>query len=180
MSLILAIDAGTTGVTAQLVDERGAVAGRGYHEFEQHFPAAGWVEHHPEQIWQATLASVRDALDQAGAGVPGGAHPVAIGVTNQRETVVFWNRSDLTAPRPAIVWQDRRTATLLDSPKFAAAAEKVRTKTGLPMDPYFSSSKLLWVKQNDPKTWRAVEAGQVAVGTVDSYLIARILSLIHI
>lgn len=174
MNLILAIDAGTTGVTAQLVNERGAVAGRGYHEFEQHFPAAGWVEHHPEQIWQATLASVRDALAQASAGVPDGAHPVAIGVTNQRETVVFWNRSDLTAPRPAIVWQDRRTAKLLDSPKFAAAAEKVRTTTGLPMDPYFSSSKLLWVKQNDPKTWRAVEAGQVAVGTVDSYLIARI------
>src|SRR5215471_3962407 len=101
---VLAIDAGTT-----------AVAARGYTEFPQHYPRPGWVEHDPEEIWQATLAACRQALDQAGAGHPGGAAsrvpPVScLGITNQRETAVIWDRASLAAPRPAIVWQDRRTA----------------------------------------------------------------------
>ena len=169
--LILSIDAGTTGVTAQLVGADSVAVGRGYSEFEQHFPQPGWVEHDPEQIWQATLVAVAGALKEAGveAGAVG-----AIGITNQRETAVFWSRKTLAAPRRAIVWQDRRTSDLLSDAKFAAAREWVRQATGLPLDPYFSSSKILWVKRNDPKTWRSIESGQVAIGTVDSYLIARI------
>jgi glycerol kinase len=169
--LILSIDAGTTGVTAQLVGADSVAVGRGYCEFEQHFPQPGWVEHDPEQIWQATLAAVGAALELAGVG----SHAVgAIGITNQRETAVFWSRKTLAAPRKAIVWQDRRTADLLTDAKFADAREWVRESTGLPLDPYFSSSKILWVKRNDPKTWRSIDSGQVAIGTVDSYLIARI------
>ncbi len=170
-ALILAIDAGTTVVTVQLVDGHRRVVGRGYSEFEQHFPQPGWVEHDPEQIWQAVQASGQLALKTA--GVEAGA-VTAIGITNQRETVVFWDRKTLQAPRRAIVWQDRRTADVLSEPKFAACAEQVRQLSGLPLDPYFSSSKLLWVKRNQPEVWAAIEAGQTAVGTVDSYLVARL------
>ena len=169
--LILSIDAGTTGVTAQLVGADSVAVGRGYSEFEQHFPQPGWVEHDPEQIWQATLAAVSGALEAAGVTADAVG---AIGITNQRETAVFWNRATLQAPRKAIVWQDRRTADLLTDAKFADAREWVRQATGLPLDPYFSSSKILWVKRNDPNTWRSIDSGQVAIGTVDSYLIARI------
>src|SRR4051812_21761357 len=96
---VLAIDAGTTGVTALVVDEQGSVAARGYQEFPQHFPRPGWVEHEPEEIWQATLAACRAALDTAAVPV------AAIGITNQRETAVLWERGSLAAPRRAIVWQ---------------------------------------------------------------------------
>lgn len=168
---ILAIDAGTTGVTAQLIDANGLLLGRGYCEVEQHFPQPGWVEHNPEQIWQATLASVRGALEQAGVK-PG--EVLAIGITNQRETVALWDRQSLASPTNAIVWQDRRTANLLDTDDFRAAAGWVRELTGLPLDPYFSSSKLLWIKRNLPQVWAGVESGATAVGTIDSYLVARI------
>ena len=105
---VLAIDAGTTGVTALVVGEDGRVAGRGYQEFAQHFPRPGWVEHEPEEIWGATLAACRDALDVA-------PHPpTAVGITNQRETAVLWDRRTLAAPRRAIVWQDRRTTSVCD------------------------------------------------------------------
>src|SRR5205807_4928506 len=104
---VLAIDAGTTGVTALLVTENGRIENRGYQEFPQHFPQPGWVEHAPEEIWQATLSACRDALR-------GQAEPVAIGITNQRETAVLWDRRTLAAPRRAIVWQDRRTTAVCD------------------------------------------------------------------
>ncbi|MFM6980902.1 MAG: FGGY family carbohydrate kinase [Micrococcales bacterium] len=165
---ILAIDAGTTGVTALIIDEQGKTVGKGYQEFEQHFPQPGWVEHDPEQIWQATLEATKTAIDQAKQ------EPDCIGITNQRETVVLWNRDDLKAPTRAIVWQDRRTANLLDEAKFQKNAAAVQEITGLKLDPYFSSSKLLWIKRNLPEIWNQVEAGRVAVGTVDSYLIARL------
>ena len=173
--LILSIDAGTTGVTAQLVNESGVAVGRGYSEFEQHFPKPGWVEHLPEQIWQATLAAVRAALASGnnGAGVSA-AQVKAIGITNQRETVVVWERQTLDSPCPAIVWQDRRTADILSDSKFADAAELVRQATGLPLDPYFSSSKFLWIKRNLPDVWAGVTSGRFALGTIDSYLLARI------
>src|SRR3954453_11251748 len=100
---VLAIDAGTTGVTALLVTAEGTIAARGYEEFAQHFPRPGWVEHEPEQIWQATLSACRQALSA------GGEPPTAIGITNQRETAVLWDRRSLAVPRRAIVWQDRRT-----------------------------------------------------------------------
>jgi glycerol kinase len=106
---VLAIDAGTTGVTALVVTVDGRIAARGYEEFPQHFPQPGWVEHEPEQIWQATLSATRQAL----AAVDGDA-PTAVGITNQRETAVLWDRRTLAAPRRAIVWQDRRTTAVCD------------------------------------------------------------------
>ena len=164
---ILAIDAGTTGVTALVIDRDGRTIARAYSEFEQHFPHPGWVEHDPEQIWQAVLSVVRKAIAESPEP------PTCIGITNQRETVVLWDRLTLKSPVNAIVWQDRRTAELLGDEKFAEAAERVQRLTGLPLDPYFSSSKLLWIKRNHPEIWRGVEAGSVAVGTVESYLVAR-------
>lgn len=164
---ILAIDAGTTGVTAMLVDTNGKPIASEYCEFEQHYPQPGWVEHEPEDIWQAALASVKNLLAKTGVS------PVAIGVTNQRETVVLWDKQTLKSPTRAIVWQDRRTAEMLAEDSFVQAAERVRTLTGLPLDPYFSASKLLWIKRNHPDIWRGVEAGVTAFGTVESYLVAR-------
>src|SRR5216683_3192001 len=119
---VLAIDAGTTGVTALVVAPDGTLAGRGYQEFRQHYPEPGWVEHLPEGIWQAALGACAQALDAAGPAGPaggGGASAAAaaaavscVGITNQRETAVIWDRATLAAPRRAIVWQDRRTAQL--------------------------------------------------------------------
>ncbi len=164
---ILAIDAGTTGVTALVIDRDGRTIARAYSEFEQHFPQPGWVEHDPEEIWQAVLSVVRTAISESPEP------PMCIGITNQRETVVLWDRLTLKSPVNAIVWQDRRTAELLGDEKFAEAAERVQRLTGLPLDPYFSASKLLWIKRNHPEIWRGVEAGSIAVGTVESYLVAR-------
>jgi glycerol kinase len=161
---VLAIDAGTTGVTALLVDETGAVGRRGYAEFAQHFPRPGWVEHNPEEIWQATLTACRSALD----GQP---TPTALGITNQRETAVLWDRTTLAAPRNAVVWQDRRTADICT--RLQAHEPRVSELTGLRLDPYFTGTKLTWLAENDP-SWPSVEAGDTVIGTVDSYLIARL------
>jgi glycerol kinase len=158
---ILAIDAGTTGITTVVVAHDGSVVAQGYKEFEQHYPQPGRVEHKPEQIWAATLASVKQALEKTTT------LPTAIGITNQRETLVLWDKTTLQAPRPAIVWQDRRTVEL------GFDGNRVKQITGLPLDPYFTSSKLLWVKRNEPSIWAGVEQGRTAVGTIDSYLIAR-------
>ncbi|GAB3302519.1 glycerol kinase GlpK [Epidermidibacterium keratini] len=165
---VLAIDAGTTGVTALVVDEDGTVTGRGYREFPQLFPRPGWVEHEPDAIWSATLTAVRQAIKQAPEP------PTALGITNQRETVVVWDRRTLTAPRPAIVWQDRRTAAICDELREAGHEDEVRRLTGLRLDPYFSATKLVWLQRNEPDTWEGIESGRYAIGTVDSYLIARL------
>lgn len=162
---ILAIDAGTTGVTVLVVDEDGAITSRGYAEFEQHFPKPGWVEHEPEAIWQAVIRSTRQALTNS-QGIR------AIGITNQRETLVVWNRQDLTAPRKAIVWQDRRTSAIVE--RLSELGETVRAKTGTGLDPYFTSTKLVWLRENEPEVWAGIEAGILAVGTLDSYLVARL------
>ncbi|HTX85262.1 MAG TPA: glycerol kinase GlpK [Streptosporangiaceae bacterium] len=166
---VLAIDAGTTGVTALIVTEEGTLAGRGYQEFRQYFPRPGWVEHLPEGIWQATLAACAQALEAAGSP------PVAcVGLTNQRETAVIWDRTTLAAPRRAIVWQDRRTAAICDRLRESGAEPRVALLTGLRIDPYFTATKLTWLAENEPDTWAGVEDGTLAVGTVDSYLIARL------
>ena len=167
---ILALDAGTTGVTALVVSETGSVISRGYREFLQYFPSPGLVEHDPEEIWQATLAAATEAISQTTASLS------AIGITNQRETVVVWDKQTLRSPRKAIVWQDRRTADLVQDLKTQGLEPRVRKLTGLGLDPYFSSSKLLWLCQNEPKLWRGVQEGSVLIGTVDSYLIARLTS----
>ena len=164
---VLAIDAGTTGVTALVISADGAVTGRGYEEFPQFYPEPGWVEHLPEGIWQATLAACGQALD--GADPPG-----CVGITNQRETAVIWDRATLVAPRRAIVWQDRRTAGICARLRDQGHEPRVAELTGLRLDPYFTATKLTWLAEHEPALWADVTAGSLAVGTVDSYLIARL------
>jgi glycerol kinase len=166
---VLAIDAGTTGVTALIVTDGGTVAGRGYQEFRQYFPQPGWVEHLPEGIWQATLGACTQAL--ATAGNPA---VTCVGITNQRETAVLWDRTTLAAPHRAIVWQDRRTAAICDQLRSAGHEPRVAELTGLRLDPYFTATKLTWLSRHEPSVWSGVLDGSVAVGTVDSYLIARL------
>jgi glycerol kinase len=165
---VLAIDAGTTGVTAVVVTPEGTIAAKGYQEFAQHFPKPGWVEHSPEEIWQATLEATRAVL---------AAHDAAdlegVGITNQRETVLLWDRETLGSPRRAIVWQDRRTADICTRLRDEGHEDRVAELTGLRLDPYFSGTKLVWLAENEPNTWALVGDGRYAVGTVDSYLIAR-------
>lgn len=165
---ILAIDAGTTGVTALIVDEHGRVISRGYAEFRQYYPRPGWVEHDPDDIWRATITAVADARNATEATLQ------CLGITNQRETVVIWDRSTMRAPRNAIVWQDRRTADIVEELRRRAVETNVMTTTGLPLDPYFSSTKLLWLRREDPTVWAGVLSGEFVVGTVDSYLLARL------
>ena len=167
---ILAIDAGTTGVTVQVVSTKGKVLARGYREFLQYFPEPGLVEHEPEEIWQATLAAASEAISQTTESL------VAIGITNQRETVVLWDSKTLRSPRKAIVWQDRRTADLVAKLKAQGLEDKIQNISGLKLDPYFSSSKLLWLSQNEKTIWGDVVSGQIKIGTVDSYLVARMTS----
>ena len=166
---VLAIDAGTTGVTALVVGQDAGVVARGYAEFPQHFPRPGWVEHQPEEIWQATLTACREALDGAE-----GVSVCAVGITDQRETAVLWDAKSLASPRRAIVWQDRRSAEFCESLRDAGHEARVAELTGLRIDPYFTATKLAWLRENDTRSWTGVEDGSVVVGTVDSYLVARL------
>jgi glycerol kinase len=167
---LLALDAGTTGVTALVVSAHGAIVARGYQEFAQHFPRPGWVEHSPEEIWQAALEATRAALE---AWDGDRATLRGVGITNQRETVLLWDRETLGSPRRAIVWQDRRTAAICERLRAAGHEARVAELTGLRLDPYFSGTKLVWLQENEPHTWALVEDGRYAVGTVDSYLVTR-------
>ncbi|WP_232675787.1 glycerol kinase GlpK [Nocardioides sp. R-C-SC26] len=171
---VLAIDAGTTGVTAVVVSADGDIVAKGYQEFAQHFPHPGWVEHAPEEIWQATLEATRAALREVDRSTLTG-----VGITNQRETVVLWDRDTLGAPRRAIVWQDRRSAQICTELRGAGHEDRVAELTGLRLDPYFSGTKLRWIAEHEPHTWALVESGRYAVGTVDSYLIARMTRGVH-
>lgn len=166
---ILAIDAGTTGVTALAVDEKGDVIARGYSEFAQHFPQPGWVEHDPDEIWNATLVAVKLVVDTVGTSSLS-----AIGITNQRETILIWDKRDFSGPRRGIVWQDRRTSELVDDLRNRGVEPTIKEKTGLGLDPYFSSSKMLWLSINEKEIWKGVVEGKFAIGTVDTYLIARL------
>jgi len=165
---ILALDAGTTGVTALVVSDEGKIIARGYQEFNQYFPHSGWVEHEPEEIWAATLAAAKLALEETDQEIR------CIGITNQRETAVIWDREALTSPTRAIVWQDRRTSIFKDELDQKNKDDWVRTRTGLNIDPYFTASKFLWWQRNLPEVWAGVESGKYALGTIDSYLIARL------
>ena len=167
---VLAIDAGTTGVTALIVAADGSVTSRGYSEFSQYFPEPGWVEQAPAGIWDATLAACAAAL-----AARANADPVTcVGITNQRETAVLWDRSTLIAPHRAIVWQDRRTARICAELRDTGHEDRVAELTGLRLDPYFTATKLTWLARHAPSVWADVRGGNVAVGTVDSYLIARL------
>jgi len=166
---VLAIDAGTTGVTALLVGRDGGVLARGYREFPQYYPRPGWVEHDPEEIWQATLAAVAAAR----AAAPD-AEPQALGITNQRETFLFWDRSHGRPLHRAVVWQCRRSAALCEELRAAGLEAEVRRKTGLLLDPYFSGTKTLWLARERPDLAGTVRAGSAAFGTIDAWLAYRL------
>jgi glycerol kinase len=138
---VLAVDVGTTGVTALVVAEDARVLSRGYEEFAQHFPRPGWVEHEPEGIWTAVLAACRQALE--------GQRVACVGVTVQRETAVLWDRRTLASPRRAVVWQDRRTTGICERLREAGHEARVAELTGLRLDPYFTATKLTWLAEND-------------------------------
>jgi len=169
--LILAIDAGTTGITALLVDQDALVVSSGYREFTQYFPADGRVEHDLGEIWSATIEATEEALSGLAAGDR--ERIVALGITNQRETWCLWDRETMGAARRAIVWQDRRTAGMCQSMREEGHERLIAERTGLRLDPYFSATKAAWIRQNEPQVWAQVTSGRVAMGTVDSYLIAR-------
>jgi len=171
MGRILAIDAGTTGVKALVLDETGDVRAHGYREFPQSFPRPGWVEHDPRDWWTALLEATLEALRAAGSQA---ADLTAIGITNQRETTVLWDRETLEPIHPAIVWQDRRTAPLCETLREEGWEERVRERTGLVIDPYFSGTKLAWLLEEVAGAREAAEAGRLAFGTVDTYVIARL------
>ena len=162
MKHVLAIDEGTTGVTCLVVREDGQVTGRGYREITQYYPRPGWVEHDADEIVRQTVAAARDAV--AGARVT----PDAIGITNQRETVVVWDRSTGAPLHRAIVWQDRRTAARCAA--LAGSADFLRARTGLVVDPYFSATKLEWLLTHGGLL-EGREAESLAAGTIDSWLI---------
>lgn len=166
--LILSIDAGTTGVTVQVLDADAEVRGRAYSEFTQHFPRPGWVEHDAEEIWTVTRSLLGAALADAGAA---GADLACIGITDQRETVVVWERSSGRPVGPAIVWQDRRTAPICEQLKAEGLEPELRERTGLVCDPYFSATKLMWYLDETEGLRARAEAGELAAGTIDSWLI---------
>jgi len=172
--MILAIDSGTTGVTAIAVSDKGEIIARGYQEFPQHFPQPGWVEHNLEEIWSAVLSSGQQVIDKVGKDFK------ALGITNQRETIGLWDRETLRSPRNAIVWQDRRTTEILKDLENHPTYSKVQALTGLPLDPYFSAAKLRWIAKHEPEIWNEVIAGKTVVGTIDSYVIARATNGTHI
>jgi glycerol kinase len=168
---ILAIDQGTTSTRAILFDGAMKVAGVGQKEFRQHFPASGWVEHDPEEIWSTVLETCRKAL--AAADVKA-ADVAAIGITNQRETVVIWDKATGKPIHNAIVWQDRRTAPLCAKLKKEGLEPKFTKKTGLLLDPYFSGTKIAWLLDKVPGARRRAERGELVAGTIDSFLIWRL------
>jgi glycerol kinase len=168
---VLAIDQGTTGTTCLVVGRDGRVLGRAYSEFTQHFPKPGWVEHDALEIWEVTARVARAALATARSR---GADVRAIGITNQRETIVVWDRATLAPVHRAIVWQDRRTAPICRELKDAGHEPAVRAATGLVLDPYFSGTKLTWLLRERPELRARAEAGELACGTIDCWLIARL------
>jgi glycerol kinase len=167
VSSVLALDQGTTGSTALVIHQDGSVLGRGYREFTQHFPQPGWVEHDPEEIFRVSVEAMAEAL--AGAGE----RPVGIGITNQRETIVLWDRRSLAPVAPAIVWQDRRTTERCRELKETGVEAMLRHRTGLVADPYFSATKLEWLLRDSGLRLRA-ERGELAAGTVESWLVAKL------
>jgi len=165
---ILALDQGTTSSRAILFDHAGNVCGVAQREFEQIFPQAGWVEHDPEEIWASQLSVAVEALSRAQVGYRDIA---AIGITNQRETAIVWDRETGKPVYNAIVWQDRRTSGLCDQLKAAGHEKLIQQRTGLLIDAYFSATKIAWVLENVPGARARAEAGKLAFGTVDSWLI---------
>jgi glycerol kinase len=170
-SFILAIDQGTTSSRAIVFDGAMKPVGIGQKEFTQHYPASGWVEHDPEEIWSSVVATVKEALSKAKLTA---ADVAAIGITNQRETVVVWDRATGKPIHNAIVWQDRRTAALCAKLKREGLEPKFSKKTGLLLDPYFSGTKLAWLLDHVKGARRRAEKGELLAGTIDSFLVWRL------
>jgi glycerol kinase len=168
MRYVLALDQGTTSSRAIVFDETGAVRGIDQREFAQHFPHEGWVEHDAGDIWQSQLATARGAMENAGIDAAGVA---ALGITNQRETTVVWDRRTGIPIAPAIVWQDRRTSGVCEELRARGYSELVTRKTGLLLDPYFSATKIAWLLDSVPEARDRADRGELAFGTVDSWLL---------
>ena len=171
MSHILAIDQGTTSSRAIIFDANTAIIAVAQQEFPQHFPASGWVEHEPEDLWDTTLAVCREAMAKAGVTA---SDLAGIGITNQRETTLVWDRKTGKAIHRAIVWQDRRTAERCAALKAEGHEPLVAQKTGLLLDPYFSGTKIAWILDHVPGARARAEKGELAFGTVDSFLLWRL------
>jgi len=168
MAYVLALDQGTTSSRAILFDQAGAICAVAQKEFQQFYPQAGWVEHDPNEILTSQLSCSVEALSKAGASPQ---NIAAIGITNQRETVIVWDRATGQPVHPAIVWQDRRTAALCQALQESGAGESISAKTGLVIDPYFSATKLKWILDNVSGARARAERGELAFGTVDSWLV---------
>jgi len=168
---VLAIDQGTTSTRAILFDGQMKVVGSGQQEFTQHYPASGWVEHDPEEIWASVVTTVKAALKAADREA---SDVAAIGITNQRETVVIWDRATGKPIHNAIVWQDRRTAPLCQKLKKQGLEKKFTRKTGLLLDPYFSGTKIAWMLDKVKGARKRAEKGELLAGTIDSFLIWRL------
>jgi glycerol kinase len=166
--VILALDQGTTSSRAIVFDRSGTVLGLDQRELPQHFPQPGWVEHDPGEIWETQRATAVNALRNAGVTA---ADVAAIGITNQRETTILWERATGAPVAPAIVWQDRRTAGACDALRAAGVEALVAERTGLVLDPYFSATKIAWLLEHLPGLRARAAAGEIAFGTVDSWLI---------
>ncbi|MEQ1819786.1 MAG: glycerol kinase GlpK [Terricaulis sp.] len=167
---ILAIDQGTTSTRAIVFDLDFRPKATAQVELQQHYPQPGWVEHDAEEIWAATLKVCRDAIDKAG----GAANIAAIGITNQRETTVVWDRKTGAPVHKAIVWQDRRTSDVCAGLREAGHAAKVQQTTGLLLDPYFSATKIAWILDRDPALRARAEKGELAFGTIETFLVWRL------
>ena len=168
---ILSIDQGTTSSRAILFTLDGNIHATSQQEFPQHFPASGWVEHEPEDIWRTVQETCDDVMAR---GCGDNDEVVAVGITNQRETTVLWDRATGEAIYPAIVWQDRRTADWCESLKKQSLEPSVNNKTGLLIDPYFSATKIRWILDNVPGARQRAERGELAFGTIDSFLLWRL------
>jgi glycerol kinase len=165
---LLAIDQGTTSTRSLVFDAAGGLVASAQREFPQHYPRPGWVEHDPEDIWRDVLGTAREAIAKANAPI------AALGIANQRETLVVWDRASGSPIHRAIIWQDRRTAAACDRLRREGAEELVRARTGLLLDPYFSATKLAWILDNVPGARNRAERGELAFGTIDSFLLCRL------
>jgi glycerol kinase len=170
-SYILALDQGTTSSRAILFDHAGLPVASCQREFAQHFPQPGWVEHDPRDIWNSQLACAREAIAQAGVNP---ASIAAIGIANQRETTILWDRATGEPVANAIVWQDRRTAGACERLRDAGRAPFIAERTGLELDAYFSATKLQWLLDHIPGARARAEKGELAFGTVDSWLVYKL------
>jgi glycerol kinase len=173
LAYILALDQGTTSSRAIVFDHEGAIKSVVQREFEQIFPQPGWVEHNPEEIWTSQLGVAMEALDRVNLRPR---DVTAIGITNQRETAIVWDRESGKPVYNAIVWQDRRTAQFCDELKAKGCEDLIQERTGLLLDSYFSASKISWILDNVPGTRQHAEAGKLAFGTVDSWLMWKLTS----